>query len=109
MAHQRVLAAAPISRTPIEILEKVAPVEISPGTDEATLLGLLDGTIAIVARGVEAQINARIIDGAPDLRVIGRPGAGFDTVDIAAATRRNIAVVYAPVSGFAVSEGAMAL
>jgi len=109
MAHQRILSAAPIGRTPIEILEKVAPVEISPGTDEATLLGLLDRTIAIVARGVEARINARIIEAARDLRVIGRPGAGYDTVDIDAATRRRIPVVYAPVSGFAVSEGAMAL
>jgi len=107
--HQRILSAAPIDRTPIEILGKVAPVEISPGTDEATLLGLLDRTIAIVARGVEARINARIIEAARDLRVIGRPGAGYDTVDIAAATRRKIPVVYAPVSGFAVSEGALAL
>jgi len=107
--HQRILAVAPIDRTAIEILERAAPVEISPGTDEATLLGLLDRTIAIVARGVEAEINARIIEAAREMRVIGRPGAGYDTVDIAAATRRKIPVVYAPVSAFAVSEGALAL
>lgn len=109
MAHQRILSAAPIGRTPIDILEQVAPVEISPSIDEDTLLGLLDNTIAIVARGVEAKINARIIEAARDLRVIGRPGTGYDTVDIVAATRRKIPVVYAPVSGFAVSEGALAL
>ena len=35
--------------------------------------------------------------------------AGYDTVDVAAATARKIPVVYAPVSGFAVAEGALAL
>jgi len=109
MFTQRFLSTAPIEGTPIEILEKVAPVEISPATDETTLLGLLDRTIGIVARGVEAQISARIIDASPHLRVIGRPGAGYDTVDVAAATRRKIPVIYAPVSGLAVSEGALAL
>lgn len=109
MSSRRILSTAPIDRGPIEILERIAPVEISPGTDEATLLGLLDGTIGIVARGVEAQISARIIEAAPDLRVIGRPGAGYDTVDVGAATQRKVPVIYAPVSGFAVSEGALAL
>jgi phosphoglycerate dehydrogenase-like enzyme len=108
MFTQRFLSTAPIEGTPIEILEKVAPVEICPATDETTLLGLLDRPIGIVARGVEAQISARIIDASPHLRVIGRPGAGYDTVDVAAATRRKIPV-YAPVSGFAASEGALAL
>jgi D-3-phosphoglycerate dehydrogenase / 2-oxoglutarate reductase len=109
MTNGRILSTAPIDRLPIEILEQVARVEVSPGTDEETLLGQLDRTIAIVARGVEAKISARIIESAPHLRVIGRPGAGYDTVDINAATRRKIPVVYAPVSGFAVAEGALAL
>jgi D-3-phosphoglycerate dehydrogenase / 2-oxoglutarate reductase len=109
MTNERILATAPIDRLPVEILEQAAPVEVSPATDEATLLGQLDRTIAIVARGVEAKISARIIESAPNLRVIGRPGAGYDTVDITAATLRKIPVVYAPVSGFAVAEGALAL
>jgi D-3-phosphoglycerate dehydrogenase len=109
MTNVRILSTAPLDRLPIQILEQVAPVEISPATDEATLLERLDRTIAIVARGVEARITARIIESAPVLRVIGRPGAGYDTVDIAAATLRRIPVIYAPVSGFAVAEGALAL
>jgi len=109
MTNERILSTAPLDRLPIQILEQVAPVEISPATDEGTLLERLDRTIAIVARGVEASITARIIESAPLLRVIGRPGAGYDTVDIAAATLRRIPVIYAPVSGFAVAEGALAL
>ena len=109
MASERILATAPISEAPIEILQKVAPVEISPATDEDTLLTLLEKTVAIVARGVEAKISSRIIEASPDLRVVGRPGAGYDTVDMEAATRKKIAVINAPVGGFAVAEGALAL
>jgi D-3-phosphoglycerate dehydrogenase / 2-oxoglutarate reductase len=109
MSRVRILSTAPISRTPIQILEQVAAVEISPGTDEEVLLGQLNETIAIVARGVEARITRRIIEAASSLRVIGRPGAGYDTVDVVAATERKIPVIIAPVSGFAVAEGALAL
>jgi len=109
MPSTRILATAPIDRLPIEILEQIAPVEISPGADEETLLALLDNTIGIVARGVEVRISARIIEAAPSLQVIGRPGAGYDTVDVGAATKRKVPLVYAPVSGFAVAEGALAL
>lgn len=109
MPRYQILSTAPISQTPIQILEQVAPVVISPGTDEEILLGGLNETIAIVARGVEAKISRRIIEAAGDLRVIGRPGAGYDTVDVAAATERKIPIIIAPVSGFAVAEGALAL
>jgi D-3-phosphoglycerate dehydrogenase len=36
------------------------------------------------------------MDACPRLRVVGRHGAGLDTVDLPAATRRGIAVVHAP-------------
>jgi phosphoglycerate dehydrogenase-like enzyme len=109
MPKQRILATAPISLTPIQILEQIAPVEISPNPDADCLLGQLTGTIGIVARGVEAKIDRSLIEAAPELRVIGRPGAGYDTVDVATATQRKIPVIIAPVSGFAVAEGALAL
>lgn len=40
-------------------------------------------------------VTARLIDTAQKLRVIARPGVGYDTVDVAAATRRKIAVTIA--------------
>ncbi len=107
-ASQRIVATAPIDTTAIEILQQVAPVEIAPSTDEETLIGLLKGTIALVCRG-EGRVTGGMIDACPTLRVIGRTGAGFDSVDVAAATARKIAVINAPVSGFAVAEGALAL
>lgn len=104
----RIVSTAPIDTTAIEILEKIAPVQTASSPDEQTVMGLLEGTIGLVCRG-EGKVTSRMIAACPTLRVIGRPGAGYDTVDIAAATTRRIPVVYAPVSGFAVAEGALAL
>jgi phosphoglycerate dehydrogenase-like enzyme len=73
------------------------------------MLTLLEGTIGLVARGTEGSITRKIIENCPGLRVIARPGVGYDTVDVAFATQRRIPVVYAPIGGFAVAEAALAL
>src|SRR6202023_2409659 len=44
----------------------------------------------------ETRVTAALLDAAPRLRVIGRAGAGVDTIDVAAATERGIVVVNAP-------------
>ena len=44
----------------------------------------------------KAHVTARIIDAAPNLKVIGRASATADHIDLRAARRRNIHVVYAP-------------
>ena len=49
-----------------------------------------------------AQVTADIMDRLPRLRVIGRPGIGYDVVDVEAATARGIAVFSAP--GFCARE-----
>jgi len=108
MSGKRIVATAPIDKIAVDILEQIAPVETSPGPDEGTLMGFCENTIAFVSRGIGA-VTGRMIAASPDLAVIGRPGAGYDTVDIAAATKRKIPVVYAPVSAFAVAEGALAM
>src|SRR5262249_54783057 len=40
---------------------------------------------------------------------IARPGAGYDSIDLAVANARRIPLVFAPLGGFAVAEGALAL
>ena len=55
---------------------------------------------AVEAEGILFSGKPRCTDdlmaACPRLRVVGRHGAGLDTVDIPAATRRGIAVVHAP-------------
>ena len=41
--------------------------------------------------------TARVMDSAKKLKIIARVGAGYDTVDIPAATRRGIYVTYTPI------------
>jgi len=108
LTSNRIVLTAPINPSAVDLLAEVAPVEVAASPDEQTMLTLLDGTIGLVARG-EGVVTRRMIDSCPTLRVIGRPGAGYDTVDIIAATERTIPVVRAPVGGFAVAEGAIAL
>lgn len=109
MVKKRIVATAPIGQTAISILEQVAPLVTAPASDEASLIALASNTIAIVSRGLEGRVSRRVIDAYREVRVIGRPGAGYETVDVGAATERGIPVVFAPVGGFAVAEGAMAL
>ena len=49
---------------------------------------------AIIAR--IARVSAEAIEAAPNLKVIGRTGVGFDMVDVEAATKRGIPVVLTP-------------
>lgn len=49
-----------------------------------------------------AAVTAEVMDRLPRLRVIGRPGIGYDVVDVEAATARGIAVFTAP--GFCARE-----
>ncbi len=57
--------------------------------------------LAEQARDVDAlvfamePVTAALIDGAARLKVIARPGVGYDTVDVAAATRRGVVVTVA--------------
>ena len=57
-----------------------------------------------------APITARVLDALPGLRAIGRYGVGVDTVDVAAATARGVAVCNVPDYGTEdVSDHAIAL
>jgi len=43
-----------------------------------------------------AHITQRIFDALPEVRVVSRYGVGYDTIDVAAATARNVAVMNVP-------------
>jgi D-3-phosphoglycerate dehydrogenase len=64
---------------------------------------------ALIVRSA-TDVSAELLDGAPELRVIGRAGVGVDNIDIPAATERGIAVVNAPSGNtIAAAELTMAL
>lgn len=65
-------------------------------------------TEVLIVRGT--RVDAELLGCMPDLRAIARTGAGYDNLDVAAATGRGVPIVYAPgVGSQPVAEGTVAL
>src|SRR5207244_3205661 len=56
----------------------------------------------------QTQVTAKLLEAAPQLIGIGRVGVGLDNIDLAAASKRGIAVV-APLNANATSVAELAL
>ncbi len=88
-------------------LSVVFPAQTRQLTEE-DLLRELPGVSAVMA-GSESYTR-KVLDAAPELRVIARSGVGYDAVDVTAATERGIAVTITPgANNDAVAEHAFAM
>ncbi len=89
----RVLITEPVNAplTPLSGLD----IEDREGLwrDRAGLLDVLKGCAGLIVRN-ETRVDEELIRGAPDLRVVGRLGAGLDNLDLDALRARSIAVVH---------------
>jgi D-3-phosphoglycerate dehydrogenase / 2-oxoglutarate reductase len=74
--------------------ELVRRHDLAGSAAEDALIDALHGMWAVIA-GNE-RYTRRVLESAPDLRVIGRPGVGYDAVDLEAATERGIGVFITP-------------
>ncbi len=105
----KVLIADKIAEAGIELLQTHAQVEIKTGQSQAELLEIIDNYEAVVVRSA-TKIDAEVIARADRLKVIGRAGAGLDTIDVVAAQKRGIKVVNCPDANTrAVAEHTLAL
>ena len=82
---------------------QVDAIEMSPDD----LLKNIEKYDALIVRG-KTKVTAQVIEKGKNLKVVGRAGVGVDNVDIAAATKRKIAVVNAP-TGSTVSVAELAI
>lgn len=77
-------------------------------TDKAQLLKAVADVDALIIRS--DKVTAEVIAAAPQLKIVVRAGAGYDNVDLAAATARGIVVMNTPgQNSNAVAELAIAL
>ncbi|MDR2725468.1 MAG: hydroxyacid dehydrogenase [Candidatus Adiutrix sp.] len=93
--------------TKILICEKIDPicpemfraagfeVEVSPGLEPERLRAAVAGCEGLVVRSA-VRVTAELMDAADRLKVVGRAGAGLDTIDVEAARARGITVLNTP-------------
>ena len=109
IATQKPFAAAAVKGIR-EILEnagnEVVLLEKYPGEDE--LVEAVADAEAMIVRS--DKVTARVLDAAPKLKIVVRAGAGFDNVDLAAATAHGVVVENTPgQNSNAVAELAIAM
>ena len=109
MTRGTIAATGPVDPVAIRLLEPFGDVVCAPESTEESLLPILQHAIGLIVRG-DSRVGAQLMAAAPLLRVIGRTGAGYDSVDVEAATARGIPVLYTPgANARAVAEAALAL
>lgn len=94
----KVLVCDPVSPKGIALLQQrreFQVVVLPKKHAEAELLPLVADVVAIVVRS-ETKITRKVIESAPQLRVVGRAGVGVDNIDVEAATQRGIVVMNTP-------------
>lgn len=110
--RERILITEPIARVGVDLLRRELPearIDERFGLEPAQLCALIGNSTALIVRS-ETQVTDELLAAAPRLRVIGRAGSGVDNIDLDAAFRRRVLVVYAPRGNVvAVAEHAMAL
>ena len=90
-----IVVAEPFDATAIAHLEEIGKVSLLEDSAPQTLIDALPDADALLVRS-RAHVTARIIEAAPHLKVIGRASPTIDHIDLRAARRRKISVVYAP-------------
>jgi D-3-phosphoglycerate dehydrogenase len=94
----KVLVCDPISPKGIALLQarpEFSVVVLSERLSEADLVSHVNDAAAIIVRS-ETKVSRKVIEAAPQLRVVGRAGVGVDNIDVDAATQRGVVVMNTP-------------
>ncbi len=93
----RIVVADRLGKAGLEMLRAMKGFEVveTAGKGPQALEQALADAVALVVRS-ETRVTAEVIGKASRLKVIARAGMGTDTIDVAEATRRKVAVLTAP-------------
>ena len=92
---KKVLIDRPLHEKALSELEEYAEVIKIFNNDKKELQDALKIADAVICSAA-LKMTEEMISIAENLKVIGRPGVGYDSVDVSYATRMGIPVVYAP-------------
>src|SRR6266566_3654813 len=93
-----VLICDPISPKGIEYFQQQPGLKVTvlqKRLSEAELLPIVGEVEAMVVRS-ETKVTRKVMEAAPNLRVVGRAGVGVDNVDVDAATQHGVVVMNTP-------------
>jgi D-3-phosphoglycerate dehydrogenase len=94
-APWRFLLFEPIHEAGAGLLRRHGEVRLAPALDEEALMAAVRDVDAVVVRNL-GRVSRRLIAAAPRLKVIGRHGAGLETIDLEAAAEAGVRVVCTP-------------
>ena len=96
----KIVLAEKVSPATLEVLKQepgwnvVTADQIAKRGPGGLEVELADADALVVRSAV--QVDAKLLEAAPKLRVIGRAGVGVDNIDTDAATHRGIVVINTP-------------
>lgn len=109
---ERILITEPLALAGVELLRRELPqarIDERFGLAPVQLRAPIGEYSALIVRS-ETRVTGDLLAAAPRLKVIGRAGSGVDNIDLDAASRWGVLVVYAPRGAtVAVAEHTMAL
>ncbi|HET9742633.1 MAG TPA: hydroxyacid dehydrogenase [Terriglobales bacterium] len=105
----KILIAEKVSPATLKVLREEPDFEVITHEQMGDLMTAVRDADALVVRSA-IDVNAKLIDAAARLRVIGRAGVGVDNIDCAAAARKGIIVMNTPgANAVAVAEHTLGL
>src|SRR5436853_3813015 len=105
----KILIAEKVSPAALKVFRDEPDFEIVTSEQMGDVMTAVRDADALVVRSA-TDVNAKLIDAAQKLRVIGRAGVGVDNVDTDAATRKGIVVMNTPgANAIAVAEHTLGL
>jgi D-3-phosphoglycerate dehydrogenase / 2-oxoglutarate reductase len=91
----KIIVAEKISGSALAQLREPGWTVLTPDQLDGKLAEHLDAADALIVRSA-VQVDAKLLEHAKGLRVIGRAGVGVDNIDLEAATHKGIAVMNTP-------------
>jgi D-3-phosphoglycerate dehydrogenase len=95
MAKPVVLLYEPIHERAVKVLQDRAEVRMADSLDESALLKTVADVAGIIIRA-NGAISRRLMEAAPNLKVVARHGVGVEAIDRQAAAELGITVVNTP-------------